>query len=226
MNTVNTQVIRELQERHEHIVEPTTFRLYGMQWDLLPDVYAPQLTQGAALFIDWLPFPKQGTFCEIGCGTGYISVFANKAGCSKVVATDISNAAVSNTKANAARHDVNIDVRQSDLFENIDQTEKFDLIFWNSSFVDGDDTAIKTEFDQAIFDTGYQAHKQFLTEASQYLNKAGRILLGFSDLGNLAKLTELATEYGLSINILRAGYAETQYRGITFQLLEIYNKNV
>ena len=223
MQAINQDVIQELIERHSHIVEPTTFRLYSQQWDLLPGVYAPHLTQGASLFIDWLPFPIGGAFCEIGCGCGYLSVIAAKRGCSRVVACDLSSQAVNNTCKNIVRHSVKsvVEARVSNLFSEIGEDEKFDLIFWNSSFVDGGDIDDDQNLDVAIYDVGYQAHEQFLKESKQYLRSGGRVMLGFTDLGSLGKLSEIAKRLNLSISILRCAHAETQYRGISFQLLEI-----
>ena len=85
-----------------------------------------------------------------------------------MVASDISEAAVRNTRANAARHGVTgkMSIRQGDLFEVLEPGERFDVIFWNSNFV-----FVEAEhvFDKAIMlafcDPGYAAHKRFLDEA-------------------------------------------------------------
>jgi len=223
MMTAINDVTRELRERHSHIVQDTTFRLYGLQWDLSPGVYAPNLTQGAALYVDWIRFPRGKAFCEIGCGTGYLSVMAARAGCNRVVASDIASAAVANTRRNVERHGVvqQVDVRQSDLFNAMGKDEKFDIIFWNSSFVDADKQHDLSDLDTALVDPGYQTHERFLREAPAYLTESGRLLIGFTDLGNLARLSELAEKLDLTLNVARAAYVETQYRGITYQLLEL-----
>jgi release factor glutamine methyltransferase len=215
-------VTRELLERHAQITSESTFRLYGMDWDLLPSVYAPGLTNGAALYADWLEFSPGTSFCEVGCGSGYLSVLAALRGCTPVVSLDIDARAVENTRRNAARHGVQhlVQARAGDLFAPLASDERFDLIFWNSSFIDaeGEDGALPRE---ALYDAGYRTHGRFLKEARQHLTHDGRLQLGFSDLGSIEQLERLARTIRCELRVRRAALAPSQYRDITYQLIEM-----
>lgn len=215
-------VTRELLERHAQITGESTFRLYGMDWDVLPSVYAPGLTNGAALYADWLEVGPGTSFCEVGCGTGYLSVLAALRGCSPVVALDIDPRAVENTRRNALRHGMQhrVQARNGDLFAPLSADERFDLIFWNSSFIDaeGEGGALPRE---ALYDEGYKTHARFLKEASGHLTDQGRVQLGFTDLGSIERLGALARALGSELRVRRAALAPSQYRDITYQLLEV-----
>ena len=215
-------VTRELVERHAQIVDDSTFRMYGMDWDLLPAVYAPGLTNGAALYADWLEVCPGTSFCEVGCGTGYLSVLAALRGCAPVVSLDIDPRAVENTRRNAVRHGVQdlVQARVGDLFAPLSVDERFDLIFWNSSFIDaeGEDGALPRE---ALYDAGYKTHARFLKEARNHLSHDGRVQLGFTDLGSIERLGQLARALSSELRILRAALVPSQYRDITYQLIEV-----
>jgi release factor glutamine methyltransferase len=192
---------------------PKTFAMAGREWDLLDGVFAPPFsaTTGVALEILGLVgggeprFRSQGSFLDVGSGTGVIAVSAALAGCTRVVATDISLSAVKNTQMNAARHQVTDRVRvvHSDLFSALDADDRFDTVYWHSNFVLAPaEYRYETEHEAAYIDPGYQAHRRYLAEAPLLLTEGGRALLQFSDRGDLDRLHELAADCGRELNVL------------------------
>jgi release factor glutamine methyltransferase len=203
---------------------PDRFTLLGEEWELLDGVFAPSFTPVTELFTRWLPYPQDGSFLEVGCGAGVTAVVAARSGCAEVTALDISSAAVENTRRNAARHGVadRVRVLRSDLFDSLGADERFDLIFWNSNFVEMDSGFVNsTELHHAFFDPDYQAHRRYLREAPAHLTPGGRLLLGFTDLGNMARLAELCAELGLTIEMVKAERRQLEI-SIEFQLLELH----
>lgn len=202
---------------------PDRFSLLGEEWELLAGVFAPTFTPVTELFTSWLPYPVGGSFLEVGSGTGVTAVTAARSGCASVTALDIGAAAVENTRRNAIRHGVadRVRVLRSDLFDALGPDERFDLIFWNSNFVEmSADFVNSTDLHHAFFDPGYQTHGRYLREAPAHLTERGRLLLGFADLGNTPKLTALAEEEGLTIEVLRAERRQLEIP-IEFVLLEL-----
>ena len=209
----------------------STFRLGEREWDLLPGVFAPTYCVSTGFFTESIPFPPGCSFLEVGCGAGVTAVSAATRGCARVAATDISAPAVENTRLNAARHGraERIKLYHGDLFGGLPPRERFDVIFWNSPFIDpgpeargsaepaGDDP--REQLRQAVFDPGYRAHQRYFTEAGARLTAAGRLLLGFSDLGDHDTLRRLAAESGYRISVLRD--SGDLARGVTYQLLEL-----
>jgi release factor glutamine methyltransferase len=218
---------RDLMRRNmDETGRPATFELLGRDWTLLPGVFAPTYTPVTELFTSWIPYPVGGTFLEVGSGAGVTAVVAAQTGCRAVTAVDISPAAVENTRWNAERHRVagGVRVLASDLFDALGPDERFDMIFWNSNFVEPPHGFVnETDFHHAFFDPEYRAHRRFVHEAPSRLTGVGRVLLGFSDLGNRALLDALCAEAGLEIVTLEAEARETEIR-IEFQLLELIRR--
>lgn len=204
------------------VTQPTTFRLCGLTWDLLPDVFSPAHCLSTRLFADWIPYSGRGSFLEIGCGSGVIAVIAALRGCSRVTAVDVSMEAVENTRRNVIRHGVADRVRpiHSDLFDALGPHDRFDAIFWNSCFVDvPPDRVLHHDIERAVFDPGYRTHARFVAQAPDRLARNGRLLLGFSDLGNHPWLRGQAAERGLDVRILRT--SGRRVPDVEFQLLEL-----
>lgn len=69
-----------------------------------------------------------------GCGTGVLSIFAAKRGAASVLAIDIDDKSVENTRENAARNGVTIETQQGTLealADDISVASSFDLILSN-----------------------------------------------------------------------------------------------
>ncbi len=211
----------DLVRAHRGIEQPTTFRLLGREWDLLPGVYAPGLTPSAALYAEWLPYPAGGSFCEVGSGTGYLAVTAALRGCARVTALDVAATAVENTRRNAARHGVGerVTVYQGDLFAPLTAEDTYDVVFWNSNFVDAEPVGDDDGLDRAVFDPGYASHRTFLETAAAHLAPGGRLLLGFCDLGHRDLLERLARETGWVVVPARTARSTTPTGSVTFELL-------
>ncbi len=190
-----------------------------MEWDLLPGVYAPQLAQSSALYAEWLPYPLHGSFCEVGSGTGYVSVLAALRGCASVTALDVSEAAAENTRLNAERHGAGSVVRVAcgDMFGPLTSEDRFDVIYWNSNFVEGEPA---DALERAFFDSGYAAHAAFFRGAAAHLEPGGRLLLGFTDLGDEQRVHALAAEHGWRPALLRAAKCAAEEGQIEYRLLE------
>jgi release factor glutamine methyltransferase len=198
------------------------FSLLGLDWDLLPGVFSPVQTATTELYSTWMPYLAGGSFLDIGCGAGVISVVAALRG-ARVTALDISAAAVDNTRRNAERHGVADRVRtlRSDVYAGLDPDARFDLIFWNSSYAEApDDYVYETDLHRAFFDAGYRSHRAYVGGARAHLVPGGRVLLGFGEIGNRRLLDRLAADAGMVVRLLRHA-ARTTTVAVDCQLLEL-----
>ena len=75
---------------------------------------------------------KGKKFLEPGAGSGLISIYAAKKG-ARVTATDINPVAIEFLRDNSEENNVQIDIIQSDLFENI-PLQHFDIIAINPPY--------------------------------------------------------------------------------------------
>ncbi|WP_174547389.1 methyltransferase domain-containing protein [Nocardiopsis dassonvillei] len=213
-----------LRERHAAIEEPVEFELLGRRWHALPGVYAPHLTTSAALYSAWVPFPVNGAFCEVGCGTGYLSVLAALSGCATVTATDISPEAAENTRMNAREHGVEnrVHVYCGDMFEAVPEGVLHDVVFWNSNFLSAaPEGGLKNGFDRSLFDPEYASHRVFMQNAERVLAPSGRLLLGFTDLGDADLLESVAADCGWRTVPLRRHLGRYPEGSVLFELREL-----
>lgn len=218
------QYVRSLERSRASLLRtdrPRTFAMADREWDLLDGVFAPPFSPSTGVAMELLGLtgpdraPWRGSFLEVGCGTGIIAVSAALAGCDRVTALDISEQAVRNTGMNAARHGVadRVKVLHSDLFDGLAGGdgadglaggERFDTVYWHSNFVLAPSAyRYETMHERAYVDPGYRAHRRFLAEAPSYLAEGGRVLLHFSDRGDLASLHAIAEECGRELRVLR-----------------------
>jgi release factor glutamine methyltransferase len=211
-------------QRHRSPDRPQVFTLFDREWNLLPEVYAPVYAASTRLFTQWLQYPEDGSVLEIGCGAGVTAVMAALSGCRSVVAIDINPAAVENTRLNTVRHDVagRVRVLNGDMYDALNPAETFDLIFWNSNFVEAPaDTVYESDLERAFFDPGYTCHERYLAGARRHLRPQGRLLLGFGNLGNRQRLEEIAKRHCYRTETFTDERHTTAVgKTVTFQLLE------
>jgi release factor glutamine methyltransferase len=198
----------------------------GRRFVVHPGVFPPTHFQSTGIFTRNIPYPRGGAFLEIGCGVGVTAVAAALAGCRQVVASDISEAAVRNTRENAALHGVDkvVAARHGDLFDVLQDGEQFDAIYWNSNFVFvPEDYVFDQDILRAFCDAGYAAHKRFLREARQHLAPGGRLLIGFSSQGDETALDTLLAEHGYRRTLLASerGQGAGAHRYDILQLDEV-----
>lgn len=105
----------------------------GIKTIVLPGVFHPGLFSSTNFLLEFLAEQdlNNKSLLELGCGTGYVSVAAARAG-AVVTASDLSSRAVRNTKLNATQNNVSIKVVHSDLFASI--TGTFDVIAINPPY--------------------------------------------------------------------------------------------
>ncbi|MFJ6434304.1 50S ribosomal protein L11 methyltransferase [Streptomyces sp. NPDC091416] len=213
---------------------PDSFRLRGREWTLLPDVFAPPYTTSTDAAMELLGFhedhqpARTGSFLEIGCGTGVIAVSAALGGCETVLATDINPLAVRNTALNAQRHRVadRVCAQQSDLFDALDPQARFDTVYWHSNFVLApSDYRYTSLHEQAYVDPGYAAHRRYLDQAPLWTTEGGRVLLHFSNRGDLARLYALADETERALSVVRSMHVEEGRDTIEYLLIEIARRD-
>ncbi|MDD4281545.1 MAG: methyltransferase [Candidatus Methanofastidiosa archaeon] len=120
------------------------------------------------------------TVLEIGCGTGYVSLFLAAQG-AVVTGVDINPLAVALARENARESGLEATFIESDLFAGVDGT--YDVIVCNPPYLPSEDIE-KTPYD-ACWDggpTGREFSARFIAAMPSYLSPRGRAYLLQSSL--------------------------------------------
>jgi release factor glutamine methyltransferase len=126
---------------------------------------------------------------DMGTGSGVNAILAaSKA--ATVVAVDINPSAVEAARANANANGVDVEVRESDVFENVDGA--FDLIVFDPPFRW---FKPRSRLEAATTDENYAALTRFFAKVDDYLAPGGRILLFFGTSGDIDYVRELTARF-------------------------------
>jgi release factor glutamine methyltransferase len=162
---------------------------YGLDFIVTPDVLIPRpetemIVENA---LEILKLRKSSHFCEVGVGSGCISVaILHNAPTSSAIALDISEKALKVAKLNAENHRVSdrLDLKFSDVFSRL-ADEKFDLIVSNPPYIPREDIenlqAEVRDFEplNALTDggKGLSIIERIITDAPQFLKPRGFLLI-------------------------------------------------
>lgn len=198
-----------------------TVSVLGKEFLVYPNVFSPKYFNDSDFFSRKIPFIKNSSFLEVGCGAGVVSIFGALSGVKKVVATDINRYAILNTKKNVQKLKLNkkILVKQGDLFGPV-KDMKFDQIFWNVPFLYTNKKDL-SDLELATFD--YQDRKkiQFIQEVKNYLNKDGVLLIGYSSTyGDINKIKKILKDNNFSGKVIAKEKSYFDKNPINLELIE------
>ena len=159
---------------------------YSLSFKVTPAVLIPR--PDTELLVDLIlqHVPPNAHVLELGTGSGAISISVAKHRPDlKIIATDISEAALVIAQENAKQHQCeNIAWRKSDWFSAFLENESFDLIVSNPPYIASSDVHLKQgdlrfEPIYALTDhaDGLSAIQKIITGATKYLNRAGYLFL-------------------------------------------------
>jgi release factor glutamine methyltransferase len=177
---------RENREPFQYIARRQEF--YGLEFEVTPDVLIPRpeteiLVEAAIKELQKLDTP---TFCEIGIGSGCISIsILHNVQNAQAIAIDISEDALAVARRNAERHGVGhqLDLKDGDLFSSVHGT--FDMIVSNPPYIPDHDRdnlqaeVVTYEPHLALFggDRGLDVITRILQNSGEHLVPDGLILI-------------------------------------------------
>jgi release factor glutamine methyltransferase len=183
---------RATREPFQYIAGRQEF--YGLEFEVTPDVLIPrpeteilveEAIKGLGKLAELDKLSKL-SFCEIGVGSGCISVsILRNVPNATAVATDISDKALAAARRNAERHGVadRLVLKLGDLFAGV--VDKFDMIVSNPPYIpDADLTDMQPEVrdfepHNALFagNDGLDIVRRIIEEAPEHLNSGGLLLM-------------------------------------------------
>ena len=157
---------------------------YGLPFYVSPGVLIPRPETELLVELVLERLPENGSVLDMGTGSGIIAVaIAHARPDAKVVALDISPAALEIARRNASRHGVDIDFLQSDWYAALGDAH-FDLIVANPPYIVKDDVHLSQDdlrFEpvDALTDhgDGLLALRAIASGSSDHLVPAGWLLM-------------------------------------------------
>lgn len=188
LDAAQAQRIAMLFERRNK-GEPIAYLLgrrefHGLDFEVSPAVLIPRADTELLVDLAIEKLPRQGSVLDMGTGSGAIAVAL---GASRrdahVIATDLSEAALTVARRNAARHAVQVRLLRSDWFAALDG-ETFAMIVANPPYIAAGDTHLaqgdlRFEPVDALTDhqDGLSALRKIIGGANDYLDDGGWLLL-------------------------------------------------
>jgi glycosyltransferase involved in cell wall biosynthesis/SAM-dependent methyltransferase len=159
--------------------QPYDVELDGLRLTIDRDVFPPDMGRCARNLARFATQYAPATALDMGCGSGYLALMMKQGGAREVWAADIHLPAVECARKNANQNPraTPINIVQSDLFENIPPSIKFDLIVFNQPFGPGD----RQRVCGCGPDGGSAITRRFLLEAPAHLSNNGVLMMAFSD---------------------------------------------
>ncbi len=191
---------RASREPFQYITEKQEF--YGLDFEVTKDVLIPRpeteiIVENA---IDILRCREKSEFCEVGVGTGCISVaILHNVKTARAIGLDISEQALEVARKNAETHRVSerLKLEISDVFESL-RDEEFDLIVSNPPYVPSEDVkTLQTEvrwFEplSALTDgkDGFSIVEKIIDDAPKFLKQNGFLLMeiGFNQSNKVREM--------------------------------------
>lgn len=161
-----------------------------------PDVFPPHLTFSTKILLDFIDTLdlKEKNVLELGCGSGIISLFANKKG-ANVIASDINETALEYLQKASIENNLPITCIHSNLFENLTKFS-FDYIIINPPYYPKNPKSVK---EQAWFcGTDFNYFKNLFEQLSNRSNDRNIFMILSIDC-DLKKIKNLANSNNLKL---------------------------
>lgn len=145
MNTVIRHIVANTYKPllAKYLAKTRIYRYKNLRLQIAPEVFHPGFffsTKMLLQYISKMPLHDK-EFMELGCGSGLIAMAAAQKG-AIVTATDINPVAVEFLKKNCLYNNVQMQILQSDLFEDI-PLKQFDIIAINPPYYKKDPVTLR-----------------------------------------------------------------------------------
>ena len=218
--------LRDLNASQE-VEGPHMVKVAGRDFIVNKNVFSPKFFRDTELFAEHLPIKPGEEMCEVGFGTGAVSITAVYRGASHVVGFDINPDAVRIGNENVKLHGMEdkIEFRQGGLF-SLHIEEKFDIFFWNVPFAHVSTEKLEgrklTDLERAVVDQDYKEIERYISWAPQYLKEGGRVYIGFSStLGPIDMLQAFASQYRYDFKIVFEAKSEEGGNPVKYEIIEL-----
>ena len=191
---LSTACWQQYQQLVERRLEPTpiayllgTREFYSLEFATREQVLVPRPETELLvdLALQLIPTEQSRRVCDLGTGTGIIAItLKSERPLARVYATDVDPACLALAQENATRHAADIEWIESNWYQELPRTLRFDLIVSNPPYIAADhpfldqgDLPAEPRLALTPGDTGLEALQQIIEGAQQYLVSGGYLIL-------------------------------------------------
>lgn len=180
-------------------LKPRKFSYHGINVIVHPEVFPPHLTLSTKILLDFIkPMDIESkTLLELGCGSGIISLYASKKQ-AIVTATDINKIALQYLEKASQKNDLNIEIIQSDLFDNL-QNRIYDYIIINPPYYPRNPKNTK---EKAWFcGENFEYFEKLFKQIPNHITNTSDIFMILSNDCDIEHIKSIASKFNLNFNI-------------------------
>lgn len=177
--------LKILIERHSSHKDKYIINFRGINLVIYPGILNPNYTKVSGFLSDNINIKHGSKVLDMFCGSGAIGILHSK-NAESVLETDISTEASDCTQENIKLLDLkNVYSRISDIWENIEDKEKFDVIIANPPLLP---ISPNTDFEKNFADSkNMDITKRFIEGCPKHLNKNGLAYIATSTASNISQ---------------------------------------
>lgn len=198
------------------ISKTTLYKYNDLLLEIPPGVFHPKYfysTQYLLKHIESLDLTGK-SFLEPGCGSGLISLVAAQKG-ANVTAFDINPSVVSALSDNAKRNKLQIEILESNLFDNISNT-RFDIVAINPPYYKKNPTS---DSEKAWYHgENYEYYKKLFAQIPAYISSHSLVVIVLSEDCDLKTIQCIAQENKFVLNTIDKKKFSWEYQ-ILFRLV-------
>lgn len=184
-----------------YLQKERVYRRDGLQISVPPGVFHPGLFSSTGFLYRFLAEQdvKDKSLLELGCGTALLSIAASKAG-AVVTASDLSKMAVAAAKTNALRNKAELNILQSDLFNDIHPCT-FDWIVINPPYYPQDPVNEK----ELAWKCGarHDYYRKLFLQLPAYMDNKSFVLMVLTLGCDLEAIFSIANESSFRLELIR-----------------------
>jgi release factor glutamine methyltransferase len=168
----------------------------GKYFYVFPNVFMPNWDT-IPLFKNW-KIKRNAKLLDLGTGSGIIAIMSKYAGAGKVLAVDINPDALKAAKFNVRFHKFGKSIRviKSNLFDNVNKNEKFDIIVAN---IPWRKIPTKNVIEKSMWDDDMSVNKRFFDQVNNFLKPSGKIYFLQANFGEMKDIRKLIKKSGFVI---------------------------
>jgi release factor glutamine methyltransferase len=193
-----------------------TFTYNEIEVKILPGVFHPGFFFSTKFLLEFLSRQNltNKTFLELGCGSGLISIAASKTG-ADVTALDLSTTAIGNTKINAKKNHVQLEIIHSDLFNNV-KKKFFDWIIINPPYYPR--TALNETELAWYCGPNFEYFTKLFQQLGEYMHPSTQTIMVLSQNCGIEKIISIAESSGLRFEQIETKKVWLDQRNFLFSI--------